>query len=269
MQGQSGYTRFKQERFAPVLAQSLRISKAPSVVRYPYYHVDLNAGGGFNADAGVEGSPLNFLRAVERTGRSNVYVFFVDRDPIAIEELIRQPAVLAYSRDRLSIHEGDNAELLPIVREFVRARERRPEYAVGSILIDPNGYHNGIPWEALRLFCAEFPRFDLFLNLNVRSFKLERPHIQRGCGAWGAKRLHPISEFSRWFSRPSWMWTRPIQIKGNSWIQCVGRSMQTHAYGYTSLGFYDSASIIGRGICDELENVSCGIPQLSLLPDLC
>lgn len=275
-QGQSEYTRFKQARFGPVFAQSLKISKAPSVARFPYYHVDLNAGGGFNHDAGVEGSPLNFLRAVERHGRFNVYAFFVDIDPEAYRQLIQQPLVLAFPSDRLSIHGGDNAEILPVVRQFIRQRERHPDKAVGSIVIDPNGYHGGVPWESLRVFCAEHPRIDLFVNLNLRTFRLEAWQIAAaaGRGKWGQKQIRPLSEFPAWFSRPSWMWTEPIQIKGDTWIQCVGRSMQTRACGYESLGFYDKDSERGRAICEQASrqpgaDVPGGLSQLSLLPDLC
>lgn len=252
-QGQSGYTRFKQERFAPVLAQSLRISKAAAVARFPFYHVDLNAGSGFNHEAAVVGSPINFLQAVQRTGRENFYGFFVDHSPEAIRDLIKCPAIEAHST-RVALFQADNSEILPVVAEFIAARERNPQFAVGAIVVDPNGYHGGVPWEALRVFCAGHPRFDLFLNLNIRSFRLERPHIASGHGRWGQHyRLHPMSEFAEWFTRPSWMWTDVCQIAGSSWMQFVGRTMRTEAVGYARLGFYDSQSERGRAILHSVE----------------
>jgi len=273
-EGQSAYTWVKQERFGPPLAQSLRISTAPSVAGWPYYHVDLNAGGGSNdlvPGAPVEGSPLNFLRAVERTGRWNVQVFFVDNDLDKIKELIAQRALLAFPSDRLTIHHGDNAELLPVVREVIYRRERRPDCAMGSILIDPNGWHGGVPWEALRAFCLEFPRFDLLLNLNVRTFRLEEAQKNIGRGKWANLVVRPPAGFRQWFNRPHWMWTEPMQIGiGSTWIQGVARTMPTAQTGYRSLGYYDDQSERGRAILATFDHAITGTsPQLSLLPDVC
>jgi hypothetical protein len=255
MQGQSGYTRFKLERFGPVFAQSLLISKAASVSHYAYYHVDLNAGGGINAEVGgvaVPGSPLNFLDAAVRHERTHFFAFFVDKDPSCICELIGRPQVTNFA-DRVFLFESDNAELLPVVAKFVAQRERRPHFAMGSIVVDPNGYHGGVPWDALRAFCLAHPRFDLFLNLNLRTFRLERPHIVNRQGKWATKRLHPISEFRNWFGRPNWMWTWPLQIAGSSWIQCVGRTIETQTTGYARLGFHDARSPEGRAITEAVE----------------
>lgn len=252
MQGQSDYTWIKEERFAPVLAQSLRISKAEAVERFAYYHVDLNAGSGYNADVGVWGSPLNFLSAVTRTDRQNFYAFFVDQDLDCIRELIQRPAI-AERPDRVSVFHADNGEVLSVLAEFIAARERKPWYAVGSLLVDPNGYHGGVPWESLQRFCAAHSRIDVFLNLNVRSFKLERACKERGRKGFEHYRIHPVSEFSRWFSRPNWMLTPVLQVAGNSWVQLVGRTMKTQTDGYRSLGFYDIHSDRGRAIVDSIE----------------
>lgn len=266
MQGQSAATLFKEQRFGPILVQSLRISKAPTVARFPYYHIDLNAGGGMNNDLPipVPGSPLNFLRAVEREHRHNFYAFFVDQDLACISELIRQPEVAARA-DRVSLFHADNGEILPLVTEFVAARERNPQYAMGTILIDPNGYHKGVPWASLQEFCARHPRFDLVINLNVRTFVQERERMRNGPGVWQTKRLQPMSGFAAWFSRPNWMWTAPLQIKGTRWMQFVGRTIQTSSIGYLSLGFYDSRSTRAQEILHAVEE---GRPEPAVLFDL-
>jgi len=269
MQGQGGTTKFKELRFELVIAQGLRISKALSVAKWPYYHVDLNAGGGYNTELSVPvpGSPLNFLKAAARNQRSNFFAFFVDHNEERIQELITRPEIEAVP-DRVFIDHGDNAEILPVVSEFIAARERA-QYAMGSILIDPNGFHKGVPWDPLQSFCATFPRMDLVLNLNVRTYKLERPHIEKGAGAWGRYQLHPMSTFPAWFSRRNWMLTEPLQINGDRFVQLVGRTMQTAQPDYRSLGFYDLASDRGQRIVADIEGPSTSSPaEFSLLPNL-
>jgi len=267
-QGQSDHTWFKQYRFSPVLAQSLRISKAQSVANYAFYHIDLNSGGGFNEEVQVEGSPLNFLSAVDRCQRHNFYVFFVDENPMAIRTLTKR---LEHRADisRINIFESDNSEILPIVSEFIAARERNPYLSIGSILVDPNGYHKGVPWSALEVFCRSHPRFDVFLNLNTRTYRLERPHVLQGKGDWAKYQYpKPPSLFPKLFHRPNWMITEQT---GNRWIQCVGRTLTTAQKGYESLGFYDSHSERGRRIIAELDkddDTEAGSVQLLLLPEL-
>jgi hypothetical protein len=270
MQGQSEYTAFKYRRFGPVLAQSLLISKAQSVAGFPYYHVDLNAGSGMNTKIlpSVPGSPLNFLGAVDRHQRRNFYAFFVDNDPACIRELIKRPEIEAYA-GRVHIFQQDNGDVLPVVAQFIADKERNPHYAMGSILIDPNGYHKGVPWKSLRHFCHAHPRFDLFFNLNTRLFKLERSHIVAGEPGWATKRVQPISEFPTWFTRPNWMVTDECSMGGMRWVQLVGRTMQTQSAAYSSLGFYDYRSERGRHIIDIVEGSVTGTAtQFPLLPEL-
>jgi len=268
IQGQSPYTWFKQYRFSPIFAQSLRISQAESVKRFAYYHLDVNAGSGYNDDMRVAGSPLNFLSAVERTKRNNFYAFFVDENRNRIGELVTRPQVEAMS-DRVSAFHADNAEVPAVVDAFIRRREHRPDYAVGSLVIDPNGYHNGVPWDALREFCAMHPRIDVVMNLGTRSFRMEKYWIGRKPGKWMTYTLHPISSFKEWFSRPHWMVTEECRISKNSWVQLVGRTMETHKPDYRSLGFYDADSDRGRRIVAGIENDSArtGV-ESPFLPDL-
>jgi hypothetical protein len=161
---------------------------------------------------------------------------------------------------------------LPVVSQFIADRERHPQHAVGSIVIDPNGYHKGVPWDALRDFCAAHPKIDVFVNLNLRSWALERPWIETGAKGWDAYALHPLSTFRTWFSRPNWMWTERTAIGRTPWIQGVGRTMVTRqSDGYASLGFYDSRSDRGRAILADIERTTTTAPagpQSCLLWDL-
>jgi hypothetical protein len=85
------------------------------------------------------------------------------------------------------------------------------------------------------------------MNLNIRTLRLETGH------AWGRDRVHWPSEFSALFSRPSWMWTDVCQIAGSSWMQFVGRTIQTDTIGYSQLGFYDSRSARAQAILAKVE----------------
>lgn len=267
-QGQSDYTFFKEHRFAPILAQSLRISKAPQIARFAYYHVDLNSGSGYNDQAAVAGSPLNFLSAVVRNDRPNFYAFFVDKERSYIQTLITRPEVEANS-ERVYAYPYDNREILPVVDAFIAQRERHPHFAVGSILIDPNGWHGGVPWDELRVFCQTHRRIDVLMNLNVRSFWLERSHIQRATRGWETKPLRAVSNFPSWFHRDHWMLTDLCRMQSNTWVQLVGRSMQTNTPDYRSLGFYDLYSEHGRDIVARIETAaSSGPVELPLLSHL-
>lgn len=251
-QGQSDYTHFKEWRFGPLFAQALRISTAASVAQYAFYHADLNAGSGHNEKIDVEGSPINFLRAVERTRRENFYAFFIDHSPDAIRALTMRPKIEEYAR-RVSIFQADNRELLPTVAAFIAARERRPNLAVGSIVIDPNGYSLGVPWDAARVFCAEHTRIDLIMNLNVRTFQMERGNVRLNRKGWEGREHILISQFPKHFSRPNWMITDVCSIKGDRWVQLVGRTMPTQQPDYPSLGLYNLRSDRGQAIVESIE----------------
>jgi three-Cys-motif partner protein len=270
MQGQSSYTRFKEERFAPIFAQSLRISKTDRVKRFAFYHIDLNAGSGYNDDVRVAGSPVNFLGEAARCDRHNFFAFFVDQDLTAIKQLIRRPEVEAYP-EQIAIYPYDNSEILSVVSRFIARREPNPQKAIGSIVVDPNGYRLGVPWDALKTFCEAHPRFDLIMNLNVRTLQLERGCVE--CGMKGFETVEHvlISEFPDWFTRPNWMITEVCSIGRWRWVQLVGRTMETRGADYPSIGFYDMRSERGRAIIAGIEGrdeTSRGPLELPLLSDL-
>jgi hypothetical protein len=68
-QGQGSQTRRKEEGFSVLLQDCLSLSKGGAARQFNYWHIDLNAGCGFNHEVGIPGSPVVFLDAVERQKR--------------------------------------------------------------------------------------------------------------------------------------------------------------------------------------------------------
>jgi three-Cys-motif partner protein len=170
-QGQGKSTSRKQRGLAAVFRQGLRISRA--IPWSPYWHIDLNAGCGHNAVAGCPGSPVTFLNEAIRAGR-RVNAVFCDNDPAAARAL---SGSLFFAAERLpdgstvSVVERDNAVALREFAARIRSEERHPQFAVGSWLLDPNGFKaEDVPLDALMRFCEQFPRIDAILNLNLSLF---------------------------------------------------------------------------------------------------
>jgi hypothetical protein len=169
-QGEGGSTARKQRGLAMLFRQGMRMTMR---MPYPYWHIDLNAGCGWNKKADCPGSPLVFLEEAERVGRSFRAVF-CDNDPDAVRELKERTMFAVDQFDPASITWvcRDNAEALT---EFGRsiAAEDSPGKAFGSVLIDPNG-SKGIPFDAVHEFFRRFTRIDLILNVNLSLFAMVR-----------------------------------------------------------------------------------------------
>lgn len=182
IQGQSLATIDKERRIGAALSVSMKIASAKFANKgYRFWHFDANSGSGWNEMVGVPGSPLVFWQIARACLRGlQPAPFFCDIDPVAIGELKKR---LDGSGDRSSLLPGDNQEAIEVFAEVIRRSGERSKFVVGSVLIDPNGYFYrdangfGAPVEAIQWFTREFPRIDLLLNLNVRTYQLQ--HAQR------------------------------------------------------------------------------------------
>jgi hypothetical protein len=232
-QGQGNGTVRKEAGFAAVLRMSLRVSKARPVAAFPYWHLDLNSGSGWNAKAGCLGSPAVFLDEAARAGRAGpVHVRFCDTDSAAIETL-RANCFGLCSRvgpeASVAARAMDNADFLRETAEEIRAAERNPGFAVGSCLCDPNGFPDGFPVEALKDFACDFPRIDLAINLNVSLFARVRgckdsvhENIRKGFVHWPELGeligLYPRRHW--WVRNPPagpWGMERFVTFYGHNW----------------------------------------------------
>ncbi len=166
--GQGKHTSRKEDGFRMILRQCLRMTQR---MLTPYWHIDMNAGSGYNAVSECMGSPLVFLEEADNVGRS-FKALFCDNDPEAVASLRNATffAVEATDSSALSVVCKDNREALDDFSRWIMAEEPRPEYAMGTCLCDPNGYPHGFPTDAIARFANRFPRIDLVLNVNVSLF---------------------------------------------------------------------------------------------------
>lgn len=197
--GQGSGTILKERSFASALTLGLQISQKPKLAKYSYFHADLHCGPGWNHERQCAGSPAVFLRAAEAVGRSNYHAFFVDKERSHIAAL---EATVLMGNPRCYAMCGDNESVLPVLERFIINAGEKPRYAIGSVLIDPNGYLDGVPVDALRKFAARFERMDLILNFNMRTKRLGESHIQKGTGRWASKTWLDLAEMPAAFSRP-------------------------------------------------------------------
>lgn len=257
-QGQNArYTPRKQSGFAATFAASLSISKGWAAHRYPYWHLDLNSGSGWNHVAQCYGSPIVFVReAIRKERRFNA--IFCDHNEEYTDELRLHLADIAIPDGSVAgIYCGDNGDFLEEAGRLIAIREN-PQYAVGTCLCDPNG-ERAIPLQALRVFAATFPRIDLIINLNLSLFAM-----YRGCRANSmpgfAKKLEP-EEILQALGRPHWMVSSPPAAgSGMRFMTAVGRTIDTGCRRF--LNFYPLDSMRGMEIIRDFRHVAPDQPLL-------
>lgn len=241
-QGQSASTIDKERRIAAAVTVSMRIANARFGGKgFRFWYFDANCGSGYNHQVNVPGSPLVFWHVKQDCLTAMDPVpYFCDRDPIVIEQL----------RQRFNAHPEtagsivmncDNEDGLRTFADQIRRSGEKPRFVVGAVLLDPNGYYwrgadgNGVPIRALQWFTQEFPRVDIILNLNMRTF-----FLQRGAG----HNVMPPAEVLASLNRSNWL---VAQAGGQSrHLLAVGRNMEVR--DHKALGFYLADSAEGRAI---------------------
>lgn len=256
-QGQSLATIDKERRIGAALSIGMRIaSRAFGGKGFRFWHLDANSGSGWNDMVNVPGSPLVFWQ-VARTCLAGMEPapFFCDIDLAAMQELRRR---LADDRDKLILLPGDNQEAIEVFAELIR-RSERPRFAVGSLLIDPNGYFyrdrfgKGAPVEAAKWFSREFPRIDLILNLNTFTYQ-----AQNGVG----HAVEPPREVLRSLGKAHWLVGRRQVGSGHRFLLAVGRNTPTA--DHRALGMYRLESPEGQFIMNQAEGKrQHDLPELS------
>lgn len=238
-QGQSSATIDKERCIGSALSIGMQIAnRAFGGKGFMYWHMDANAGSGWNEHVGVPGSPVVFHKvAQERLTRMQSQSFFCDLDVSCLKQL--QQRLSSYNNAHLI--PGDNEEAIEVFAERIRMSDR-PKFAVGSVVADPNGYWyrnakgHGAPVRALTAFSREFPCVDIILNLNTNAYKR-----QVGAGF----DVLPPRDVLRSLNKAHWLVRRTV-CKGGDFLLAVGRNLKTG--NHSSLGFHALESVEGNHI---------------------
>ncbi|MFZ0916988.1 MAG: hypothetical protein WAN04_08860, partial [Candidatus Udaeobacter sp.] len=222
-QGQSIDATIDKERcLGSALTIGMKIANA-HFAGWPYWHFDATAGSGHNDIVDVPGSPVVFhvaadtcLTAMKRQG------FFCDKNVAALKELKLRLGKWMSSSYLLP---GDNEEALEVFAERIRQSGDRPRYAVGSVIVDPNGYWyrnkttgDGPPIAGLLRFVAEFPRIDIILNLNARIYRLQRAN---------GHHVNSPQDVLINLRKSNWLVRHTRYGSSNDWLLAVGRNVAT------------------------------------------
>lgn len=211
-----------------------------------YHHADTNAGSGMNDEVSsivgepVYGSPVVAVRAAEAAGLQRFNGLFCEIDAGRAKTLATRHLA---NRADCKVLCGDNAELLPVFARSIRDYGDNPKYAVGSIMVDPNGWFRrnknqvGVPVTELIAFCAEFPRIDVVLNLNVRTYQLMAAEPEK-------YNAMPPREIMAALGKAHWLVSAPKSVGGDRFVLMIGRNFPTG--DHKRIGLFRADSEQGR-----------------------
>lgn len=245
-QGQSLATIDKERCIGSALSLGMQVA-ASKLAGFPFWHFDANSGCGWNNEVDVPGSPLVFWNLAEaRMPNMRVRAFFSE---------IEKPSILQL-QERLRFSEraaacsyllpGDNAEGIEVFAQMVRDHDK-PHFAVGSLIVDPNGYFYrskqgiGAPVDQVIAFTAEFPRVDIILNLNTRQYRLQAAHKFPQLS---------VPEMFAVLNKKHWL-VRLTHHGTNEFLLAVGRNMPTGEH--KGLGMHAISSPEGQHILFRVE----------------
>ena len=260
-QGEGNGTRRKESGFRVLFEMVLKATSGEKLSRYPYWHLDLNCGSGFNT--ACLGSPLVFVDEAVRQGRV-VYAQFCDEIPEFTTSLASALVARRLPREFwTAVYTMDNGAFL---RDFC---DNVPRNAVGTIVCDPNGI--GFPARELAAFCQSHARMDLIINLNCRTLRLVdgiRQKVNAGSNKpqfLGIVKNHPepLARMMEWFSKPYGLIRNPLPVQGDdfSTIFLTGHSGLASA---AFKGFHPMSSRIGQQILTN----TCHVIDHPIFPEM-
>jgi three-Cys-motif partner protein len=166
--GQSGATPWKALGLQTAIQGIIKnarcvLDRAPG---YATFHCfDMFAGTGVN-DYG-DGSPVILANSIScdyrGIGKRKVNMVFVERSKRNFEQLVANTKNIEANKIRANC-----TKVLYEIPEIISGKymENR-KYAVGLIILDPNGLLNQEQWDALKYVSNECPRIDIILNWNI------------------------------------------------------------------------------------------------------
>jgi hypothetical protein len=218
---------------------------------YKFWLYDGNCGSGTNEDVQVIGSPLAVHLAADEAclPESRRSFFFCDRKNDRLEQL-RDLFTHGYPRLNACSYllAGDNEGALEQFAEAIVMSGEKPRYAIGLVIIDPNGwfYRNsrtgeGPPIRPLADFFKRFERIDVLLNLNYRIYKMLK---KNGAVVDGPEAV------LKGLNKRFWL-VGKIDVGNSRFFVAVGRNTPTG--DHRAEGMYDWRSAEARQIFQEIE----------------
>lgn len=271
MQGQGDTTELKERGIQRAIELNLRaVCANPTkwASRYPYHHLDLNCGSGWNERANCFGSPVAAVRAMINEKKEKYDALFCDINPEATKALLRVPEM---NDPRCFVIEGDNHEVLDVFAERIRRLNSNPAYAMGTILCDPNGCFDdkAVPIRELWKFTREFPRIDLILNLNEFVNACFRGHVRKGTDGFKDRLYIDIPDLPTFLNRKYWMIRQPIQKNGHRFVMLIGRNFRMRDDD-PAWGLHHLDSPAGQAVMERIRGKSCNTAVTSnILDTLC
>ena len=264
-QGAGPGTRWKEIGFRSELWISVVMSwgKDKKLARFPFWHLDLNCGTGRNDKVDCDGSPIEFLKIMDETGRLYCAAFCDKAKARCKKALKRRVRKMGHPRDGCSIRYWwhTNQTVIGAWAREIRKREN-PNYAVGTILSDPNGpSRHSFPLAEIAQFAAKFPRIDVMLNINMDVMKRCRvawlnqkkkrdskvADFVKGMGLWPACTIQGIVDL---IPRSHWTIRKPFR-SGYNYTILVGRNKSSGQW--KRLHFYPLDSSVGRSIVKKAD----------------
>jgi hypothetical protein len=215
----------------------------------PYFHLDLNAGSGWNEIAGCPGSPMVFCELAQRQLTAMpVYAWFCDYDAAAIAKL--EHWLVHYGhlpQSGLSLLCEDNKSVIGRFAEQVRRRDR-PQHALGSLLCDPNAWFyraknggGGVPVDEVIQFAEEFLKIDIILNINYRWYSQAQGKDSKLRLVGKEEQFAALSpdEIRTKLKRRHWLVSRQTFGKNRFWL-AIGRNHPTGDHRKLGMYHWDS-----------------------------
>jgi hypothetical protein len=253
IQGQGGGTLDKERKIGS--AETIGMTIANGLARRhawrqakPYFHLDLNAGSGWNEIAGCPGSPVVFCELAQRKLTAMpLYAWFCDINQASVEQMERWLVRYGHlPQPGISLFCEDNRSVISRFAEQICRRDR-PEHALGSLLCDPNAWFyrakngNGVPVEEIIAFARLFPKIDIILNVNYRFYAMAA-HATNG----GFDALLSPDQIRSLLNRSHWLVSRQhFGGRDRFWL-AIGRNVITGDHRRLGLVHWDSPE--GRSI---------------------
>lgn len=242
-QGQSHGTEDKVRGFMSVFKQNIAAVKGiTSRSTWPvmYFHFDLHGGSGWNEEVDVIGSPVLFAQLANIQGIRYV-MHAAELDSHRAKSLGR----MLRCDSSCFVRHGDNCDLVAEIPYIIRSHGEKPEYAYGTIVIDPNNPSGGVPYEGLSELFAECKRLDVIFNFPAGAMKRLRTSLST-TGGFSRIVRHP--DMRQEWSKKYGQIRRPLTE--HQFTLLVFRNTPWND-GHRAIGLYDIDSREGRQLLER------------------